>query len=56
MQAEEESAKIIIELSNVQLLNIHSAAVSTFSYCCCDMKGRIIGRDGRNIKTLLPLE
>lgn len=53
MQAEEESRKIIIETIQRTATEYSSeAAVSTFPIAGDDMKGRIIGRDGRNIKTL----
>ncbi|MDI3479291.1 MAG: ribonucrease [Rikenellaceae bacterium] len=53
MQAEDESKKIIIETIQRTATEYSSeAAVSTFPISGDDMKGRIIGRDGRNIKTL----
>jgi ribonuclease Y len=53
MQAEDESRKIIIETIQRTATEYSSeAAVSTFPISGDDMKGRIIGRDGRNIKTL----
>ncbi len=53
MQAEDESRKIIIETIQRTATEYSSeAAVSTFPIAGDDMKGRIIGRDGRNIKTL----
>lgn len=53
MQAEEESRKIIIETIQRTATEYSSeAAVSTFPIAGDDMKGRIIGRNGRNIKTL----
>jgi len=53
MQVEEESRKIIIETIQRTATEYSSeAAVSTFPIAGDDMKGRIIGRDGRNIKTL----
>ena len=53
MQADEESRKIIIETIQRTATEYSSeAAVSTFPISGDDMKGRIIGRDGRNIKTL----
>lgn len=53
MQAEKESRKIIIETIQRTATEYSSeAAVSTFPIAGDDMKGRIIGRDGRNIKTL----
>ena len=53
MQAEEESRKIIIETIQRTATEYSSeAAVSTFPIAGYDIKGRIIGRDGRNIKTL----
>lgn len=53
MQAEDESRKIIIETIQRTATEYSSeAAVSTFPISGDDIKGRIIGRDGRNIKTL----
>jgi ribonuclease Y len=53
MHAEDQSRKIVLETIQRTATEYSSeAAVSTFPISGDDMKGRIIGRDGRNIKTL----
>lgn len=53
MHAQDQSRKIVLETIQRTATEYSSeAAVSTFPISGDDMKGRIIGRDGRNIKTL----